>query len=112
MSREPLARLIADLKRIETPEAVERYVERRRDDLNAEENAARDALCRLVGRIDAHALALEWIEGQELARSPERFERAKELLERIREIVAEMHADGTLSALSMEWFGEDFTQAQ
>ncbi len=32
------------------------------------------------------------------------------LRERVGEIIAEMHADGTLSALSTEWFGEDLTQ--
>jgi polar amino acid transport system substrate-binding protein len=32
------------------------------------------------------------------------------LVERVGEIIAEMHADGTLSQLSMEWFGEDLTE--
>ena len=31
------------------------------------------------------------------------------LVEKVSEIIAEMHADGTLSSLSMEWFGEDIT---
>ena len=31
------------------------------------------------------------------------------LLERVSEIVEEMHADGTMAELSMEWFGVDFT---
>lgn len=31
------------------------------------------------------------------------------LVERVSEILAEMHADGTLSSLSVEWFGEDLT---
>ncbi len=31
------------------------------------------------------------------------------LIERVGEIVAEMHEDGTLSALSLEWFGYDIT---
>ena len=31
------------------------------------------------------------------------------LVERVSEIIAAMHADGTLSGLSMEWFGEDLT---
>jgi polar amino acid transport system substrate-binding protein len=31
------------------------------------------------------------------------------LLERVSEIVEEMHADGTMAALSIEWFGVDFT---
>lgn len=34
------------------------------------------------------------------------------LLERVSEIVDEMHADGTLSELSMKWFGVDFTVSQ
>lgn len=32
------------------------------------------------------------------------------LVERVGEIIAEMHEDGTLSELSMEWFGEDLTE--
>ncbi len=31
------------------------------------------------------------------------------LVEKVSEIIAAMHADGTLSGLSMEWFGEDLT---
>ena len=31
------------------------------------------------------------------------------LVERVGEIIAAMHEDGTLSSLSMEWFGEDLT---
>jgi polar amino acid transport system substrate-binding protein len=31
------------------------------------------------------------------------------LVERVSEIIAEMHEDGTLSELSMKWFGEDLT---
>lgn len=43
------------------------------------------------------------------------FDRASEkdptsLVARVGEIIAEMHADGTLSGFSMEWFGEDLTQ--
>jgi len=34
------------------------------------------------------------------------------LLEQVSAIVEEMHADGTLSDLSMKWFGVDFTLAQ
>jgi polar amino acid transport system substrate-binding protein len=37
---------------------------------------------------------------------------ASSLVEEVNGIIAEMHADGTLSELSMKWFGEDFTQAQ
>ncbi|MCI0398989.1 MAG: transporter substrate-binding domain-containing protein [Chloroflexi bacterium] len=32
------------------------------------------------------------------------------LVERVSEIIAEMHADGTMSQLSQEWFGADLTQ--
>ena len=45
-------------------------------------------VARLVGRVDSHALALEFIEGQELARSPQRFEHRAEYLSRIKEIVS------------------------
>ena len=31
------------------------------------------------------------------------------LVEKVSEIVAAMHEDGTLSNLSVEWFGEDLT---
>jgi len=34
---------------------------------------------------------------------------AQGLVDRVSEIIDEMHADGTLTALSMEWFGEDLT---
>jgi hypothetical protein len=51
-------------------------------------------LARLVGRIDRHALALEFIDGEELARSPRRFEKGRQYLARLREIVAQMHARG------------------
>jgi polar amino acid transport system substrate-binding protein len=42
------------------------------------------------------------------------FDRASEkdpasLVAKVGEIIAEMHADGTLSGFSMEWFGEDLT---
>ena len=32
------------------------------------------------------------------------------LKERVGEVIAEMHADGTLSELSMKWYGEDLTE--
>ena len=51
-------------------------------------------LARLVGRVDRHALALEFIEGEELARSARRIEKGPQYLERLREIVAAMHARG------------------
>jgi serine/threonine protein kinase len=47
-----------------------------------------------VGRVDRHALALEFIEGEELARSPRRLEKGAYYLERLREIVETMHARG------------------
>jgi ABC-type amino acid transport substrate-binding protein len=31
------------------------------------------------------------------------------LVERVSEIIAEMHEDGTLQELSMQWFGADLT---
>jgi polar amino acid transport system substrate-binding protein len=34
------------------------------------------------------------------------------LVEEVNSIIAEMHADGTLTELSMKWYDEDFTQAQ
>jgi serine/threonine protein kinase len=49
---------------------------------------------RLVGRVDAHALALELIEGEELAFSPRRLEHGVEFLEQLRRIVSSMHARG------------------
>jgi polar amino acid transport system substrate-binding protein len=33
-------------------------------------------------------------------------------IDRVSEIVDEMHADGTLTDLSMEWYGEDLTKQQ
>jgi len=51
-------------------------------------------LARLVGRVDRHALALEFIEGEELARSPRRLEQGPYYLERLRGIVETMHARG------------------
>ena len=35
-----------------------------------------------------------------------------EMLAKLNEIVAEMHADGTLTNLSMQYYGEDITKAQ
>jgi polar amino acid transport system substrate-binding protein len=37
---------------------------------------------------------------------------ASSLVEKVNSIIAEMHADGTLTELSMKWYDEDFTQAQ
>jgi polar amino acid transport system substrate-binding protein len=34
------------------------------------------------------------------------------MLAKLNEIVAEMHADGTLTELSMQYYGEDITKAQ
>jgi len=33
------------------------------------------------------------------------------LIEKVNEIIQGMHADGTLSELSMKWYGADFTTA-
>lgn len=51
-------------------------------------------LAHLVGRIDAHALALEWIEGHELDHAPDRHERGAAYLAKLGEIVERLHARG------------------
>jgi hypothetical protein len=51
-------------------------------------------LPRLAGRVDAHALAIEWIDADELAVSPHRVERGVEFLERLREVVRRLHGTG------------------
>jgi hypothetical protein len=51
-------------------------------------------LARFVGRVDAHALAVAWIDGDPLARSERRLREGAVLLERLAEIVARMHAAG------------------
>jgi hypothetical protein len=54
----------------------------------------RPFLPRFAGRIDAHALAMERIAARELALSPLRRERGAELLERLRDVVRELHDAG------------------
>ena len=51
---------------------------------------------RLAGRIDAHALALEWIDGDRLADSPARQGRGEILFARLSEIVESMHEAGMM----------------
>jgi len=51
---------------------------------------------RLAGRIDAHALALEWIDGDRLADSPGRQGRGEILFARLCEIVESMHQAGMM----------------
>ena len=51
-------------------------------------------LPRFLGRIDAHALALEWIDGQQLAVAPDRREGGEGRLDRLREIVERLHRTG------------------
>jgi hypothetical protein len=51
-------------------------------------------LPRLAGRVDAHALAIEWIRAGELAVSPHRVEHGREFLERLREVVRRLHGAG------------------
>jgi hypothetical protein len=51
-------------------------------------------LPRLVGRIDKHALALEWIEGELLAFVPQRRETGAATHAKLREIVERMHDAG------------------
>ena len=49
---------------------------------------------RFLGRVDAHAIAIERIEGHRLAFAPDRFERGAWYVAGLREIVARMHARG------------------
>lgn len=49
---------------------------------------------RFFGRIDAHAIAIERIEGPQLAFAPDRFERGSLYVEQLRAIVARLHAKG------------------
>ncbi len=49
---------------------------------------------RFFGRIDAHALALEWIPSVELAKSPLRRENGVELLARLSAVVGLLHGVG------------------
>lgn len=54
----------------------------------------RPFLPRFIGRIDAHALALEWIAGEQLSRSTLLEERGAELLAELRTIVGALHEAG------------------
>jgi len=49
---------------------------------------------RLIGRIDAHALAIERITGKQLGRAPDRQENGAEKLAALRKIVDRIHAAG------------------
>ncbi len=51
-------------------------------------------LPRFAGRVDAHALAIEWIEGEPLGGSPRRREHGAALLSRLQEIVESLHEAG------------------
>jgi hypothetical protein len=53
-------------------------------------------VARLVGRVDAHALALEWIDGEQLSQAAGRLDRGEALYERLREIVGKMHRKGLM----------------
>lgn len=53
-----------------------------------------EGIPRFLGRIDAHALAIEWIDGEQLGVAPNRFENVGGILERLRELVARIHARG------------------
>jgi serine/threonine protein kinase len=54
----------------------------------------RVGLPRPVGRVDRHALAVEWIDGAELAFLPDRREGGAARLAMLRQIVGAMHASG------------------
>jgi hypothetical protein len=49
---------------------------------------------RYFGRVDAHAIAIEKIDGVQLAFAPDRFERGVDYVEALRAIVARLHARG------------------
>jgi len=51
-------------------------------------------LPRFAGRVDAHALAIEWIEGEQLGWSPRRLEGGTALLSRLEQIVESLHQAG------------------
>jgi len=51
---------------------------------------------RFVGRIDAHAVALEWIDGQALADASDRAENGPEKLAQLRGILDRIHAAGVV----------------
>jgi serine/threonine protein kinase len=49
---------------------------------------------KFFGRVDAHAIAIEKIEGHQLAFAPDRFERGGAYVEQLRAIVSRLHARG------------------
>jgi serine/threonine protein kinase len=49
---------------------------------------------RLAGRVDADALALEWIDGELLATAPDRVSNGSRHVERLQDVVAGLHACG------------------
>ncbi|HEX6850571.1 MAG TPA: hypothetical protein VF139_04130 [Candidatus Polarisedimenticolaceae bacterium] len=49
---------------------------------------------RFFGRVDAHAIAIERIDGQQLAFAPDRFERGAGYVEKLRALVSGLHARG------------------
>jgi len=49
---------------------------------------------RLLGRIDAHALAVEWVTGELLATAPDRVSAGKHYVGELRTIMARLHAAG------------------
>lgn len=49
---------------------------------------------RFLGRVDAHAIALERIEGERLAFAADRFERGASYVAALRELVSRLHARG------------------
>lgn len=55
---------------------------------------ALEELPRLVGRVDAHAFAVERIEGVLLAKSEDRFSRAEQHLRRLDRFLAKLHRRG------------------
>jgi hypothetical protein len=51
-------------------------------------------LPRFLGRVDAHALALAWIEGDPLVRAVKRFPDRQQLLARLQDVMRGLHAAG------------------
>jgi serine/threonine protein kinase len=49
---------------------------------------------RLIGRIDACGLAIEWIDGELLATAPDRIERGAAYVGRLRTVIDAIHATG------------------
>lgn len=55
-----------------------------------------DGVPAFLGRIDAHALALERIDGEQLAFAPDRHTRADVYVARLRELLDRLHARGVV----------------